>query len=127
MRARAYVCVWECVCVPTGCLLGQALPRKAMFSPGAAVFTGRSARREVGFGGPSGGEGAVCSPDAEAFVEAGVLLSPGCSHGLSPKVQLRAGWPRLNTRSLGPWGLLQELGGGGSPDSSAGFAVPPSS
>lgn len=106
------VCVWECVCVLTGCLLGQALPRKAMFSPGDAVFTGRSAGREVGFGGPGGGEGAVCSPDAEAFVEAGMLLSPGCSHGLSPKVQLRAGWTRLNTLSPGPWGLLQELGAG---------------
>ena len=97
-----------------------------MFSPGDAVFTRRSARREVGFGGPGGGEGAVCSPDAEAFVEAGVLLSPGCSHGLSPKVQLRAEWTGSTLGHWVPGGFCKNWGLG-SPDPSAAFAVPPSS
>ena len=119
VRARmcVCVCVWEfvCVCVPTGCSLGQALPRKPCFHLETQCLQDGLPPGKLGLGA-SGGEGAACSPDAEAFVEAGAL-SPGRSHGLSPKVQLRAGWTRLNTRSLGHWArghwrLLQELGAG---------------
>ena len=119
VRARicVCVCVWECVCVcvPTGCSLGQALPRKPCFHLETQCLQDGLPPGKLGLGA-SGGEGAACSPDAEAFVEAGAL-SPGRSHGLSPKVQLRAGWTRLNTRSLGHWDrghwrLLQELGAG---------------
>ena len=126
MRACAYVCVCGsvgvcvcvcvCVCVPTGCSLGQALPRKPCFHLETQCLQDGLPGGKLDLGA-SGGEGAACSPDAEAFVEAGALLSPGRSHGLSPKVQLRAGWTQLNTRSLGHWarghwGLLQELGTG---------------
>ena len=119
VRARmcVCVCVWECVCVcvPTGCSLGQALPRKPCFHLETQCLQDGLPPGKLGLGA-SGGEGAACSPDAEAFVEAGAL-SPGRSHGLSPKVQLMAGWTRLNTRSLGHWArghwrLLQELGAG---------------
>ena len=102
---RARMCVR--VCVPTGCLLRQALPQKPCFHLETQCLQDGLPGGKLGLGA-SGGEGAVCS-DSEAFVDAGALLSP--------KVQLRAGWTRLSTRSLGHWarghwGLLQELGTG---------------
>lgn len=78
--ARVPVCTQQAVC-PADCAL------RAAFSPGNAVFTGPPARGEVGFGGPGGDRGVACSPEAEASVGAGLLLSPGSPHRLSPHGQ----------------------------------------
>lgn len=109
-------CVRVCLCARSRLLAGVGSPQKAVFSPGNAVFArqedlpaGKLGLGELGVGG----RGEACSPAAQAFVEAGLLLSPGSPCWLSPLCGARH--PVMGPRGGGNAGGSCRDGGTGAP------------